>query len=145
MAHVLHIAPLSVTNGTFHSRRLRRFAPLLHIRGLMKVTPMVFEVKGTTALTASITLRLAPEEKDRLKSDADMAGLSVSEIVRRHYFGRPVIANADLVMVKEMRRMGGLMKHLHNESDGTYRMETAEAINAIVRYIDTLTAAERKR
>lgn len=111
----------------------------------MKVTPMVFEVKGTTALTASITLRLAPEEKDRLKSDADMAGLSVSEIVRRHYFGRPVIANADLVMVKEMRRMGGLMKHLHNESDGTYRMETAEAINAIVRYIDTLTAAERKR
>ncbi len=145
MAHVLHIAPLSVTNGMFHSRRLRRFAPLLRIRGLMKVTPMVFEVKGTTALTASITLRLAPEEKDRLKSDADMAGLSVSEIVRRHYFGRPVIANADLVMVKEMRRMGGLMKNLHNESDGAYRMETAEAINAIVRYIDTLTAAARKR
>ena len=106
---------------------------------------MVFEVKGSVALTERVTLRLAADEKDRLKSDADLAGISVSEVVRRHYFGRPIIANADLVMVKEMRRMGGLMKHLHNESDGTYRMETAEAINAIVRYIDTLTAAERKR
>ena len=102
---------------------------------------MVFEVKGTVALTERVTLRLAAEEKDRLKSDADLAGLSVSEIVRRQYFGRPIIANADLVMVREMRRMGGLMKHLHNESGGAYSKQTSDAINAIVKYIDTLTAA----
>lgn len=106
---------------------------------------MVFEVKGTVALTERVTLRLAADEKDRLKSDADLAGLSVSEIVRRHYFGRPIIANADLVMVREMRRMGGLMKHLHNESGGAYSQQTADAISAIVKYIDTLTAATGRK
>ena len=106
---------------------------------------MVFEVKGSTALTERVTLRLAADEKDRLKSDADLAGISVSEVVRRHYFGRPIIANADLVMVKEMRRMGGLMKHLHNESGGAYSKQTSDAINAIVKYIDTLTAATGRK
>ena len=106
---------------------------------------MVFEVKGSTALTERVTLRLAADEKDRLKSDADLAGISVSEVVRRHYFGRPIIANADLVMVKEMRRMGGLMKHLHNESGGVYSKQTSDAINAIVKYIDTLTAATGRK
>ena len=106
---------------------------------------MVFEVKGTVALTERVTLRLAADEKDRLKSDADLAGISVSEVVRRHYFGRPIIANADLVMVKEMRRMGGLMKHLHNESGGAYSKQTSDAINAIVKYIDTLTAATGRK
>lgn len=102
---------------------------------------MVFEVKGSTALTERVTLRLAAEEKDRLKFDADLAGLSVSEIVRRHYFGRPIIANSDAAMIKELRRMGGLMKHLHIESAGAYSKQTSQAIGAIVKYIDTLTAA----
>lgn len=106
---------------------------------------MVFQVQGSTALTERVTLRLAADEKDRLKSDADLAGISVSEVVRRHYFGRPIIANADLVMVKEMRRMGGLMKHLHNESGGAYSKQTSDAINAIVKYIDTLTAAAGRK
>ena len=96
-------------------------------------------------MTERVTLRLAADEKDRLKSDADLAGISVSEVVRRHYFGRPIIANADLVMVKEMRRMGGLMKHLHNESGGAYSKQTSDAINAIVKYIDTLTAAAGRK
>ena len=106
---------------------------------------MVFQVQGSTALTERVTLRLAADEKDRLKSDADLAGISVSEVVRRHYFGRPIIANADLVMVKEMRRMGGLMKHLHNESGGAYSKQTSDAINAIVKYINTLTATAGRK
>lgn len=106
---------------------------------------MVFEVKGPAALTERVTLRLAADEKDRLKSDADLAGLSVSEIVRRHYFGRPVIANADAAMIKELRRMGGLMKHLHNQSGGAYSVQTSTAIDSIVQYIDTLTISAASR
>lgn len=106
---------------------------------------MVFELKGNVALTERVTLRLAADEKERLKLDAQLAGLSVSEIVRRHYFGRPIIANADLVMVKEMRRMGGLMKLLHIESGGAYSEQTSKAIDTIVQYIDTLTIAANKK
>jgi len=49
------------------------------------------------------------------------------------------------VMVKELRRMGGLMKHLHNESGGAYSKQTSKAIDAIVNYIDTLTIEANKR
>jgi len=106
---------------------------------------MVFEVKGAKALGERITLRLASDEKERLKSDADLAGLSMSEVVRRHYFGRPIIANADATMIKELRRMGGLMKHIHLESGGAYSEQTAGAIHSIVKYIDTLTETASKR
>ena len=101
---------------------------------------MVFEVQGIKALNARVTLRLAPDEKERLRSDADLAGVSVSEVIRRHYFGRPIIANADAAMIRELRRMGGLMKHLHIESGGMYSERTGAAINAIVYYIDKLAA-----
>ena len=88
----------------------------------------------------SVTIRLPEADKLRLKSDADLAGLSVSEIVRRNYFGLPIIANADATMIKELRRMGGLMKHLHQESNGAYRQQTSDAIASIVQYIDILSA-----
>ena len=101
---------------------------------------MVFQLKGFKPLTERVTLRLAPDEKERLQVDADLAGLSVSEVIRRHYFGRPIIANADAAMIRELRRMGGLMKHLHTESGGMYSAQTGAALNSIVYYIDKLAA-----
>ena len=65
---------------------------------------MVFKTIGLDPLDAIINVRLTNEEKMRLQDDADMAALSMSALVRARYFGRPVIANADHVMVKELRR-----------------------------------------
>jgi hypothetical protein len=96
---------------------------------------MPFEVKGLEPLDAVINIRLTGEEKNRLKEDADLAALSMSELVRRRYFGRPIIANVDAVMVKELRRIGGLLKHIHNQSDGIYSQETAEVLVALKAYI----------
>ena len=89
-------------------------------------------------LDAVINVRLTAAEKARLKEDADLAGVSVSELVRRRYFGRPIVAHADAVMLKEMRRLGGLLKHIHNESGGVYSKETAAALAAIRVYIEKL-------
>ena len=90
-------------------------------------------------LDAVINVRLTAAEKARLKEDADLAGVSVSELVRRRYFGRPIVANADAVMLKEMRRLGGLLKHIHSESRGAYSKETAAALIAIRDYIEKLS------
>jgi len=90
-------------------------------------------------LDAVINVRLTAAEKARLKEDADLAGVSVSELVRRRYFGRPIVANADAVMLKEMRRLGGLLKHIHNESGGVYSKETAATLVAIKAYIERLS------
>ena len=106
---------------------------------------MPFEIKGEEALTERIGVRVTAGEKVQLKEDADDAGLSVSELVRRRYFGRPIVANADLLMIRELRRLGGLLKHIHNQSDGAYSHSTARALHSVCNYIDQLAANPRER
>lgn len=105
---------------------------------------MPFEVKGLKALTAKIAVRLAPDEKAKLREDAHLAGLCVSELVRRRYFGRPIVADVNLLMIRELRRIGGLLKHVHNQSDGAYNRDTAAAISTINSYIGTLARGQQK-
>ena len=100
---------------------------------------MLFKTHGLDPLSAVITVRLTATEKTRLKEDADLAGLSLSELVRRRYFGKPIIANADAVMIKELRRVGGLLKHVHNESKERYSQETAAALTVLKDYIEKLS------
>ncbi len=89
---------------------------------------MPFPLLGDEPLDAIVNVRLTSEEKERLRDDADMAGLSMSALIRARYFGRPVVAHADQVLIKELRRVGGLLKHVHNESGGAYAAETSAAI-----------------
>ena len=100
---------------------------------------MPFETLGTEPLDDVINVRLTATEKIRLKEDADLAGLSMSELVRRRYFGRPIIASADAVMLKELRRIGGLLKHMHNENAGIYSKDTTGALVALKAYIGKLS------
>ncbi|HOE40052.1 MAG TPA: MobB mobilization protein [Rhodoferax sp.] len=89
---------------------------------------MVFQKIGDDELDAVVNVRLTSEEKERLRDDADMAALSMSALVRARYFGRPVVAHADQVMIKELRRLGGLLKKVHTDSDGAYSAETSAAL-----------------
>jgi hypothetical protein len=111
---------------------------------------MPFETEGTKAkapagtLDAVINVRLNASEKARLKEDADLAALSMSELVRRRYFGRPIVASADAIMLKELRRIGGLLKHVHNESAGAYSRETLSVLAALKKYIEALSDDRQK-
>lgn len=100
---------------------------------------MPFEKKGLEPLDSVVNVRLTAAEKIRLKEDADLAGLGMSELIRRRYFGRPIIANADSIMLKELRRIGGLLKHIHNESGGIYSSETAATLLTLKDYIERLS------
>lgn len=58
------------------------------------------------------TLRITEEEDARLRNQAASAGLSVAEYMRRLFFGgRPIVAKTDDQTVRELRRLGGLLKH----------------------------------
>lgn len=105
---------------------------------------MVFETLGSEPLDAMLRLRLTSSEKERLREDADLAALSMSELVRRRYFGRPIVAHADMVVVKELRRLGGLLKHVHNESGGAHSQETADALAALTAYMGHLSNGRQK-
>ena len=67
---------------------------------------------GLTAARKWVTVRVTLEEKNRLLEQAGIAGLSVSEYMRRRFFGgRPLVTYTDTMMVNELRRVGGLFKH----------------------------------
>jgi len=99
---------------------------------------MSFQKIGTENLDTVVNVRLTSAEKTRLQEDADLASLTMSALVRARYFGRPVIANTDQVMVKELRRLGGLLKAVHTTSDGAYSQATAAVLSEIKRFIETL-------
>lgn len=58
------------------------------------------------------TLWVSEGEAKQLEEQASVAGLSVSECLRRRGFGgRPVVAQTDMATIRELRRIGGLLKH----------------------------------
>ena len=80
---------------------------------------------------AQVNFRLSVAELETLKQEADEAGMGVSDYVRRRTLGRPVSAHTDRAMINELRRLGGLLKRIHLESNGAYRTETRDAILAL--------------
>ena len=105
---------------------------------------MVFQILGVDPLDTKVDVRLTLEEKVRLQEDAYLAGLSMSALVRARYFGRPIIANTDQIMIRELRRLGGLLKTVHNESAGAYSSETLAALFALSEAIKSVSRAGKQ-
>ena len=105
------------------------------------------KIKLESSLSAAkkwITLRATASEKNRLVEQANIAGLSVSEYMRRRFFGgRPLIARTDEMMIRELRRIGGLLKYnfatLRETGASKELLQLQEeALRMIVLAIDTL-------
>jgi hypothetical protein len=54
-----------------------------------------------------------------------------------------VASKADLAVFGELRRLGGLLKHIHNETRGAYSSLTAQAIKDLSAYARVLTEKRR--
>jgi hypothetical protein len=92
---------------------------------------MPFGRKGPAGLTARLDVRVAPVEKAQLRAIADMAGVPVAELVRLRALGRHVLSRTDATTIRELRRLGGLLKKVHTDSGGAYSRETAAALQTL--------------
>ena len=101
---------------------------------------MPFARRGAAALTARLDVRMAPAEKAQLREAADATGIGVAELVRRRALGRPVVSRTDATTIRELRRLGGLLKMVHVESGGAYSRGTAAALAALTTAIARLAA-----
>ena len=102
------------------------------------------ESNGRGRFEARRTLRLSAEENERLARQADAAGISVSEYIRRICFGgRPVTSRTDNQTIRELRRLGGLLKHNFEnvrEAGGYHVLPKMEAtLEAIRQAIEKLS------
>src|SRR5579863_5853413 len=135
--HVPSQAPLRPAHSAlrFSQTGLRqtrsRSALSLLAAGRSEAPRMPFRRKGPAGLTARLDVRVAPGEKEQLAVIARDAGLAVAELVRLRALGRPVVSRTDATTVRELRRIGGLLKMVHVESGGAYRQQTAELLTML--------------
>lgn len=92
--------------------------------------------KATIRFQRRRTLRLTAEEDERITRQAVTAGISVSEYMRRLFFGdRPLIARTDDQTIRELRRLGGLLKHHFTDIRAAGRAESLEEVNRTLQSI----------
>lgn len=62
-------------------------------------------------LTRSVTIRFTAKDFEHLELQATFAGITVSEFIRKKISGAAIVPQADLTMIRELKRIGGLLKH----------------------------------
>ena len=92
-----------------------------------------------------ISIRLTDAENQMLAEESDICGLSLSSFLRQRGLGKRVSAKADLRVLSELRRIGGLLKHIHNETKGAYSAKTAKAIDEITAFVYLLNDELKNR
>jgi hypothetical protein len=92
-----------------------------------------------------IGLRVSKEERLEIAEQAEVSHLTVSEYMRRRVLGKRVVPQADLAVLAELRRLGGLLKHVHLETLGTYSELTANAIRALEAYARILERSHKEK
>lgn len=92
-----------------------------------------------------ISLRVSYEEYSQIAAQAQTASLTISAYIRRCALHRKIIADVDMKMISELRRLGGLLKHVHTSSGGAYSRDTAAALAAIQAYIERMTREQERR
>ena len=85
-----------------------------------------------------ITIRLSDAELEFVKGQSMASMLTKSEFSRLCILGKRIVSKADLVLLweeqrvlGELRRLGGLLKHIHNQTSGIYSEDTRNAIRAL--------------
>lgn len=81
--------------------------------------------------TVNLKARCLPEEADAIKDKAVDSGVTVSEFLRCAALGRKTRSTLDSQVINELRRLGGLQKHLFTNGGGQQSKEYAEVLTAI--------------
>ena len=75
---------------------------------------------ANSARQIRIGLRVSEEEALEMKEQAEASRLTLSEYARRRILGKRIVPQSDMNVLAELRRLGGLLKHIHNETRGMY-------------------------
>ena len=89
-------------------------------------------------LTEHINIRVTPKERSQIQKQAEISGLTVSEYSRRRISGGYIPSKIEKGMLYELRRQGGLLKHLFNETHGMYSENFSEALKSVNFFIKKL-------
>ena len=66
---------------------------------------MPFTSRAKDRASSRFEMRLTTSERVQFREEADLAGISISELVRKRAFSKTIHAATDLVMIRELRRL----------------------------------------
>jgi len=69
-------------------------------------------------MSVAVRVRMTPEDEAAIREKAEAAGVTMSAFLRAAALGRKAPSRIDLQIVNELRRLGGLQKHLFTQSGG---------------------------
>ncbi|QRM35858.1 MobB mobilization protein [Microvirga sp. VF16] len=92
---------------------------------------MPFQKIGRERLSAVVNVRMTAEEKVELRHDAELCGLTVSQIARRFIFGRRVEAMTVYVVIKELRRIVVLLRQILKDKAADPKLVEAAVTTAV--------------
>lgn len=78
-----------------------------------------------------VGVRLTPSEHARLAEEAALHGVTFSAFIRGKVVGTTLRSRVDSTAILELRRQGGLLKHLVLESKRVDRKQVAELLKTI--------------
>lgn len=86
--------------------------------------------------TVNMKVRLLPEEDTEIRDRAQGAGLTLAQYLRCAALKRRIRNQGDRNVVNELRRLGGLQKHLFSQIGGINSQEYALVFDALIRAIE---------
>lgn len=78
--------------------------------------------------TEKVMVRVTPEQLRTLRDKAHDAGVTVPEYLRRLGLGRKLHTRVEAGVINELRRLGGLQKHLFTGGAGVLSKEYANIL-----------------
>lgn len=88
--------------------------------------------------TQTYKLRMSQDDYDAISQKASDCGLSMAEYMRRCAMGRQTRSYIDTQIINELRRLGGLQKHLY-KGDQDHSKEYSEVLVAIKEAIKSIS------
>jgi hypothetical protein len=88
--------------------------------------------------TVNMKVRLLPDEDMEIRARAHDAGLTTAQYLRCCALNRRIRNQADRNVVNELRRLGGLQKHLFSQVGGFSSNEYASVLTAIIEAIERI-------
>jgi len=106
--------------------------------------------KRTEGATLRIFIRMTAQEKAAIKAQARIAGLTVSEYMRRIALNKRVVSKIDQKALGELARLGGLQKHLLSQikelpDEESLRKGLNATLSAVIGAVRALEAVVVKR
>lgn len=81
------------------------------------------------------SIRCHEEERNKIISKANECGMSIGSYLLYCGLNKKINSKIDKQLIAELSRLGGLQKHLFNESNGVYTKEYGAVLDEIINLI----------